>query len=128
MVKDILEILQEDYRQFPHNQTYSLYAQDVYFQDPLTRFRGLDRYRQMIGFIQTWFLEPHLDLHKIEREHDRITTSWSLSWTTPLPWKPRITILGWSEMTLNSEELIISHIDYWSCSPWNVVRQHLPFS
>ena len=121
---DILEILQDDYRKFPNNQTYSLYADDVYFKDPITKFRGCDRYRQMIGLIKTWFLNPQLDLHNIQQTGSNIRTDWTLSWTTPLPWKPNIQITGWSELTLNQAGLIAAHIDYWHCSRLDVLRQH----
>ena len=121
---DILEILQDDYRKFPNNQTYSLYADDVYFKDPITEFRGCDRYRQMIGLIKTWFLNPQLDLHNIQQTGSNIRTDWTLSWTTPLPWKPNIQITGWSELTLNHAGLIAAHIDYWHCSRLDVLKQH----
>jgi Uncharacterized conserved protein (DUF2358) len=121
---DILEILKQDYQRFPLNQTYEIYADDVYFQDPMNRFRGLDRYKQTIGFIQTWFKNIQLDLHEIKREGDAIETRWTLSWNTPLPWNPRISIPGWSELQLNADGLIISHIDYWNCSRLDVLKQH----
>lgn len=122
---DILEILKADYRNFPQNQTYSIYADDVYFKDPINEFRGCDRYRKMIGFIATWLRHPHLELHGIQRNGNDIRTDWTLSWTTPLPWKPRIHIPGWSELKLNDAGLIASHIDYWRCSRWDVVKQHI---
>ena len=121
---DIIEILKEDYQRFPVNQTYSIYTPDVYFQDPLNKFRGVKRYKQMINFIETLFLNPKMDLHSIQRLGDTIKTEWTLSWNTPLPWKPRINIPGWSELGLNSDGLIISHIDYWNCSRLDVVKQH----
>ncbi|WP_298916188.1 DUF2358 domain-containing protein [uncultured Nostoc sp.] len=121
---DIVEILKEDYQRFPVNQTYSIYTPDVYFQDPLNKFRGVKRYKQMINFIETLFLNPKMDLHSIQRLGDTIKTEWTLSWNTPLPWKPRISIPGWSELGLNSDGLIISHIDYWNCSRLDVVKQH----
>jgi len=121
---DILEILKQDYQRFPTDQTYSIYAKDVFFKDPLNQFRGIERYQKMIGFISNWFKAPKLELHGIERSGDTIETQWTLSWTTPLPWKPRIAIPGWSELKLNSEELIVSHIDYWHCSPFDVLKQH----
>ncbi|MDM9581414.1 DUF2358 domain-containing protein [Nostoc sp. GT001] len=121
---DIIKILKEDYQRFPINQTYSIYAPEVYFQDPLNKFRGVKRYKEMINFIQTWFLNPKMDLHNIQRLGDTIKTEWTLSWNTPLPWKPRISIPGWSELGLNSDGLIISHIDYWNCSRLDVVKQH----
>ncbi|WP_375511248.1 DUF2358 domain-containing protein [uncultured Nostoc sp.] len=121
---DIIEILKEDYQRFPVNQTYSIYAPDVYFQDPLNKFRGVKRYKQMINFIETVFLAPKMDLHNIQRLGDTIKTEWTLSWNTPLPWKPRISIPGWSELGLNSDDLIVSHVDYWNCSRLDVVKQH----
>ncbi|MEQ9233477.1 DUF2358 domain-containing protein [Coleofasciculus sp. E2-BRE-01] len=121
--RDILEILKQDYQHFPVDQTYSIYANNVFFKDPLNEFRGLDRYKQMLGFIQTWFINPQLDLHDISQSGDTIKTRWTLSWTTPLPWKPRISIPGWSELRLNADGLISSHIDYWDIPRLDVLKQ-----
>lgn len=121
---DIIEILKRDYEKFPADQTYSIYAPDVYFEDPMNKFRGIERYKQMIGFINTWFIDLKLDLHDIRQEDDAIETRWTLSWNTPLPWKPRIFISGWSELKLNPDGLIVSHIDYWNCSRLDVLKQH----
>ncbi|HYW18521.1 MAG TPA: DUF2358 domain-containing protein [Nodularia sp. (in: cyanobacteria)] len=121
---DIIEILKQDYQTFPADQTYSIYAENVYFQDPLTKFRGIKRYQQMIKFIQTWFINPQMDVHDIQHLGDTIKTEWTLSWNTPLPWKPRISISGWSKLNLNPAGLIISHIDYWHCSRLDVIKQH----
>jgi hypothetical protein len=121
---NIIEILREDYAKFPIDQSYQIYAEDVYFQDPLTKFRGLKRYQKTIEFIRTWFKDPQLELYDLNRVEQLITTRWSLSWNTPLPWYPRIKITGSSEMLLNDLELIISHIDYWDCSPLDVLKQH----
>ncbi len=122
---DIIQILKEDYQRFPADQTYSIYAKDVFFKDPLNQFRGIHRYQQMIGFINHWFVNPQLHLHGISQSGDTIETRWTLSWTTPVPWKPRITIPGWSELKLNADGLISSHIDYWDCSRLDVLKQHL---
>lgn len=122
--KDILQILKQDYEIFPVNQTYSIYATDVYFQDPLNKFRGVERFKQTINFIQTWFLNAKMDLHDIQLLGNTIKTEWTLSWNTPLPWKPRISISGWSELKINEIGLIDSHIDYWHCSRLDVLKQH----
>ena len=121
---DILTILRQDYARFPIDQSYQIYAEDVFFQDPLNRFRGVQRYRQMISFIDKWFEHPNFELYALDRVDRSITTRWALSWNTPLPWKPRIKITGRSELVVNESELIISHIDYWDCSPLDVVKQH----
>jgi hypothetical protein len=122
---DIIEILKQDYQRFPADQTYSIYAEDVFFKDPLNQFRGIERYKQTIAFINRWFVQPQLDLHDIRQSGDTIQTRWTLSWTTPLPWKPRISIPGWSELRLNEDGLIASHIDYWNCLRLDVLKQHL---
>ena len=121
---NVLEILKQDYQQFPQNQSYQIYAKDVYFKDPMTEFRGIDRYQKMIGFMQTWFKNIQLDLHDLRRTEDTIETRWTLSWNTPLPWNPRISIPGRSELKVNDQEAIVSHIDYWDCSRLDVLKQH----
>jgi Uncharacterized conserved protein (DUF2358) len=120
---DILEIIKQDYQRFPRQQTYSVYAPDVYFKDPLNEFKGIDRYRKMIGFLEGFFRDVVLDLHDIQQNNDMIKTEWTLNMTPPLPWKPRISIPGWTELQLNSDRQITSHIDRWHISPLNVLGQ-----
>ena len=43
---------------------------------------------------------------------------------SPLPWKPRLAIPGKSELKLNSDRLIVSHIDYWDIPPFEVLKQN----
>lgn len=124
---DIIQTLRADYARFPKNQTYDLYAEDVYFKDPMTEFRGCDRYKAMIQFIDTFFLNCQMDLQAIRQEGNLIRTDWTLHWNTPLPWKPHIAIPGWSELTINDNGLIVSHIDYWHCSRLDVLKQHFAF-
>ncbi len=120
---DLLNTLRQDYARFPADQTYSLYAEDVYFQDPLNSFRGRSKYQNMIHWMEKWFVDIHMDLHEIQQQGDEIRTEWTLSWTAPLPWKPRLQVRGWTEMQLNAQGLIQSHIDYWTCSRWDLVKQ-----
>jgi hypothetical protein len=127
VTQDILQILQEDYQRFPANQTYSIYAPDVFFQDPLNEFRGVERYKEMIAFLSRWFADLDMELHDIQQQGDTIKTEWTLRWRSPLPWKPQIAISGWSELKLNEAGQIASHIDYWHCSRWDVVKQHFSF-
>lgn len=121
---DLTEILRADYLRFPENQTYDIYAEDVYFKDPLNEFRGIKRYRKMIGFLSTFFGDIELELHEITQNDQNIQTKWTLNMTPPLPWKPRLSIPGWSELQVNDDNLIVAHIDYWHISPWNVLRQN----
>jgi Uncharacterized conserved protein (DUF2358) len=125
---DLLTQIRQDYERFPAHQTYSLYAEEVFFKDPMTEFYGIKKYQDMIGTIDRFFKDLRLDLHDIKQTENQIRTDWTLSWTTPLPWRPRITISGWSELALDEAGLICKHIDYWHCTRWNVVQQHSPFA
>lgn len=123
-VLTVIEAVKADYARFPAAQSYDLYAKDVYFKDPMNEFRGVARYQRMIGFIQQWFRNIELELHGVERpQTNAITTRWTLHFTAPTPWQPRISIPGWSELQLNGDGLICSHVDYWSCSRWAVLKQ-----
>lgn len=119
----ILEQLKADYARFPEHQSYELYASEVYFKDPMTQFRGVKRYREMIGFIQTYFIDVAMELHDISQTDNTIQTRWTLRWIAPFPWKPLMAISGRSELELNSEGLVCSHIDIWDCSRWAVFKQ-----
>jgi hypothetical protein len=127
-VTELIEIVKADYAKFPAAQTYSIYSQDVYFKDPMYDFTGLKQYQKMIGFITTWFKNLRLELHDIKAVDNIIKTRWTMSWDAPLPWKPRISVTGWSDLTVNDDRLIASHIDYWECSRLDLVKQHFVFS
>lgn len=121
---DIVEIIKTDYQNFPENQTYSIYSENVHFKDPVYDFYGLKRYQSMIAFLKKWFKNLKLDLHKINRNGNQIDTEWTLSWNSPLPWQPFIAVSGTSELKLSENDLIIGHYDYWNCSKWDVIKQH----
>jgi Uncharacterized conserved protein (DUF2358) len=120
---DILEILKQDYQRFPVNQTYSVYASNVYFKDPLNEFRGVKRYKQMIGFLSSFFKDIKMELHDIQCQQDTIETEWTLYMTPPLPWQPRLAIPGKSELKFNEQQIITSHIDYWHIPRFDVLKQ-----
>ncbi|TYQ28881.1 DUF2358 domain-containing protein [Pseudanabaena sp. UWO310] len=135
---NILDIIKADYAKFPEAQTYSIYNEDVYFKDPVYNFRGIKQYQKMIGFITFWFKNLQLELHDISRSENLVKARWTMSWDAPLPWKPRISVTGWSDLTVDKfadtlvngegdRELIISHIDYWECTKFDVIKQHFVF-
>lgn len=120
----VIEQLKADYAQFPKDQTYSLYEEDVHFKDPLNEFSGVEKYKEMIGFLSCFFRDIHMELHSIEQTTpEQIITRWTLNMTAPAPWSPRLSIPGRSELGLNAQGLINSHVDYWSCSRWDVLKQ-----
>ena len=122
--KDLVDILRKDYQKFPEDQTYEIYTDNVYFKDPLNEFNGIKKYRAMIGFLGTFFGDVKMDVRDVSKQGEVIKTEWTLNMTSPLPWKPRLSIPGWSELTVNQQNLISSHVDYWHISPWSVLRQN----
>jgi hypothetical protein len=125
-MNSIIDALKQDYARFPEQQSYELYAEDVYFQDPLNQFRGVQRYKKMIQFIQNWFINTQMEVHDIHQQGNAIATRWTLRWQAPLPWKPQMVIAGRSELKLNDAGLVCSHIDYWNCSRIDVLKQVVP--
>ena len=122
--RDLVKILRQDYERFPDNQTYEIYTDDVYFKDPLNEFNGIKKYKAMIGFLGTFFGNVEMDVHDVRQEGDLIKSEWTLNMTSPLPWKPRLSIPGWSELKISEANLIASHVDYWHISRWQVLRQN----
>lgn len=120
---NLVEIIKQDYQQFPENQTYSIYAKNVHFKDPVYDFYGLKKYQQMIVFLKKWFKNLHLELHEIKQTENQIDTRWTMSWNSPLPWQPFISVSGRSELKLK-DNLIIGHYDYWDKPFWDMIKQH----
>ncbi len=122
---NLVEIIKQDYQNFPENQTYSIYAEDVHFKDPIYNFYGLKKYQEMIVFLKKWFKNLNLKLHeiKLDENQSQIDTRWTMSWNSPLPWQPFISVSGRSELKLK-DNLIIGHYDYWDCSLWDMIKQH----
>ena len=77
---------------------WSLYAEDVLFQDPLTRFRGMPKYQDNIQMLKDspLFTGGKMDLHEVTVVDDtRVDTRWTLSMTfKPFPWQPRLLFTG----------------------------------
>jgi hypothetical protein len=121
---NMVEALRADYARFPEGQTYALYAENVLFVDPFNNFRGRERFRQMVSWMTQWFKHLRLELHQISQTGNHIETRWTLSWQAPLPWQPAVQVSGWSELELDEEGLIASHIDHWDCSRLDLLRQH----
>lgn len=95
---------------------FSLYAENVEFEDPLTKFSGVSRYESNIAFLRDSFVfsDTKLVLYDIKIiEEDLVRTRWMLSMKAALPWQPRASFTGQSDYVVNKEGLVVRHIDYW---------------
>ncbi|MGI0482635.1 DUF2358 domain-containing protein [Geminocystis sp. CENA526] len=120
---NLLETIKADYERFPENPTYSIYAENVHFKDPVYDFYGLKKYQEMISFLSKWFKNLTLELHEITESENQIDTRWTMSWNSPLPWQPFVSVSGRSELKIENN-LIIGHYDYWDISKWDLIKQH----
>lgn len=120
----IIAQLKQDYARFPKDQTYGLYTEDVKFKDPMNKFEGVELFQRLIGFIDWFFGDVQMDLHSIEASAPAlIELRWTLNMNPPVPWSSRLHIPGRTELWLSEQGLIESHVDYWSCSRLEVLKQ-----
>lgn len=95
----------------------SLYASDVSFEDPLTKYDNIDGYLFNISMLKRVF-DPTYTMHSIEQTGDwEISTRWTMSMSLPpLPffWGPQLTFTGTSVMGVDPKTMqVTKHFDTW---------------
>lgn len=131
-VQAVIERLQAELPTlFEQDLTYDIYTRDIYFKDPVNRFKGKLNYRIIFWTLrfhgQLFFSDLHFDLHQVQQiEPFLIRADWTVRGTLRLPWRPRLFFNGYSHYRLNSEGQIYEHIDTWDRRPGQILRQFLP--
>jgi hypothetical protein len=95
----------------------SLYASDVSFEDPLTKYDNIDGYLFNISMLKRVF-DPTYTMHSIEQTGDwEISTRWTMSMSLPsVPffWGPQLTFTGTSVMGIDRKTMrVAKHFDTW---------------
>ena len=108
--------------------SYDIYTQDIYFQDPVSKFKGKFNYRIIFWTLrfhgQLFFTELYFDLHDVKQTaEDIILANWTVRGTLRLPWKAGIFFNGYSTYKLNEDGLIYEHIDTWDRKPTEILKQ-----
>jgi hypothetical protein len=128
-VEQAIETLQKDLPTlFEKDITYDIYTKDIYFQDPVNRFKWKFNYRIIFWTLrfhaQLFFTEIYFDLHDVNQtQEDIIKANWTVRGTLRLPWKARIFFNGDSTYKLNQEGLIYNHLDTWDRKPSEILKQ-----
>ncbi|MBD2292660.1 DUF2358 domain-containing protein [Anabaena sphaerica FACHB-251] len=128
-IKEIIEILKQDLPTlFEQDISYDIYSQDIYFSDPVNKFKGKFNYRIIFWTLrfhgQLFFTEIAFDLHDVsESEENTILATWTVRGVLRVPWKARLFFNGYSTYKLNDEVLIYEHIDTWDREPGEILRQ-----
>ncbi|NES19763.1 MAG: DUF2358 domain-containing protein [Symploca sp. SIO3E6] len=128
-VAKVIETLQQDLPTlFKQDISYHIYTQDIYFQDPISRFRGKFNYRIIFWTLRfharLFFTEIYFDVHDVyQQDQDTIKVDWTVRGILRLPWKSRLFFNGNSTYKLTKEGLIYNHLDIWDRKPGEIWQQ-----
>jgi hypothetical protein len=130
-VKQVVETLKKDLPTlFEKDISYNIYTQDIYFQDPVNKFKGKMNYRIIFWTLrfhaQLFFSKIYFDLHEVHQtDKDTILAKWTVRGVLRVPWKARLFFNGDSTYSLNQDGLIYKHIDTWDRKPGEILKQFL---
>lgn len=130
-IQQVIETLKKDLPTlFEQDISYDIYTRDIYFQDPVNKFKWKFNYRIIFWTLRfharLFFSEIYFDLHDVERKiEDTIIANWTVRGVLRVPWKARIFFNGYSTYKLNENGLIYEHIDTWDREPGEILRQFI---
>jgi hypothetical protein len=113
---------------FAKDISYDIYTRDIYFQDPVNKFKWKFNYRIIFWTLRfharLFFTEIYFDLHEVSQTaEDTILAKWTVRGVLRVPWKSRLLFNGYSTYKFNSNNLIYEHIDTWDRPPGEILQQ-----
>ena len=99
-----------------------LVVKDIIFVDPFNNIKGLDNFKNIFYHMFDTVEEPKFDIIDYAQNKDHIFLKWKMTFYA---FKASQTIEGMSDITLNKEGKVISHLDYWDSL--NGIFIKLPF-
>ena len=99
-----------------------LVIKDIIFIDPFNNIKGLDDFKNIFYHMFDTVEEPKFDIVDYAQNKDHIFLKWKMTFYA---FKASQTIEGMSDITLNKEGKVISHLDYWDSL--NGIFIKLPF-
>ncbi len=130
-VEQVVETLKKDLPMlFERDISYDIYTQDIYFEDPVNKFKWKFNYRIIFWTLrfhaQLFFTEIFFDLHDVAQiDEETIRANWTVRGILRLPWNPRLFFNGYSTYKLNKDGLIYNHIDTWDRKPSEILKQFM---
>ena len=127
--KQLITTLQQDLPTlFEQDISYQIYTHDIYFRDPVNKFKGKFNYRLIFWTLRfhgrLFFTEIAFDLHDVcESDHDTIIAKWTVRGVLRVPWQAKLLFNGYSTYKLNPDCLIYEHIDTWDRKPGEILQQ-----
>lgn len=113
---------------FQKDISYDIYTQNIYFQDPVNKFKYKFNYRIIFWTLrfhaQLFFTKIFFDLHEVyQLDKSTILAKWTVRGVLRVPWKAKIFFNGYSTYKFNQENLIYEHIDTWDKKPGEILQQ-----
>ena len=99
-----------------------LVVKDIIFIDPFNNIKGLDDFKNIFYHMFDTVKEPKFDIVDYAKNNDHIFLKWKMTFYA---FKASQSIEGMSDITLNKEGKVISHLDYWDSL--NGIFIKLPF-
>ena len=99
-----------------------LVVKDIIFIDPFNNIKGLDNFKNIFYHMFDTVEEPKFDIVDYAQNKDHVFLKWKMTFYA---FKASQTIEGMSDITLNQEGKVISHLDYWDSL--NGIFIKLPF-
>ncbi|MBW4645133.1 MAG: DUF2358 domain-containing protein [Goleter apudmare HA4340-LM2] len=130
-VAEVIKTLENDLPTlFEKDITYDIYTEDIYFRDPVNKFKYKFNYRIIFWTLRfharLFFTQIHFDVHEVEHSsRDTILAKWTVRGVLRVPWKAKIFFNGYSTYKFNQNGLIYEHIDTWDRKPAEILRQFL---
>jgi hypothetical protein len=128
-VERIIATLKQDLPTlFEKDISYEIYAEDIYFRDPVNTFKGKFNYRIIFWTLRfharLFFTQIFFDLHEVHQSaEDTILAKWTVRGVLRVPWQANLIFNGDSTYKLNPDLLIFEHIDRWDRKPGEILRQ-----
>jgi hypothetical protein len=128
-IDQLITTLQQDLPTlFEQDICYEIYTHDIYFRDPVNKFKGKFNYRLIFWTLrfhaQLFFSQIAFDLHDVsESEDGTILATWTVRGVLRVPWQAKLLFNGYSTYKLNADYLIYEHIDTWDRKPGEILQQ-----
>jgi hypothetical protein len=129
LIEQVINTLRNDLPTlFAQDISYEIYAQNIYFKDPVNTFKGKLNYRIIFWTLRfharLFFSQISFDVPEISSlSADTILAKWTVSGVLRVPWQAQLFFNGYSTYKLNTDGLIFEHIDTWDRSPKEILSQ-----
>ncbi len=128
-IPEVIKTLQDELPTlFEQNISYEIYSHNIYFSDPVNKFKGKFNYWLIFWTLRfharLFFTEIAFDLHDVyQADINTIIARWTVRGVLRVPWQAKLLFHGYSTYKLNADCLIYEHIDTWDRKPGEILQQ-----